>query len=114
MPIFILGPIWLVVTVAGLALLLFARFRYLSPYLVLGSTLGFIFSLIVSTGLLLIAALLGRALEIKGGSFTGIALILMYLASIVIGGLLGIVGGWFLARKVNKFLGWQRTQASRC
>ena len=111
MPLFFLGPVWFVVTVAGLALLLSARFRYLSSYLVLGSTLGLLSSLVISTGLLLVAGLVGRTLELGGSSFMGIVTILMYLASIVVGGLLGILGGWYLARKVNSFLGWQRTQA---
>jgi hypothetical protein len=107
MPLFFLGPIWFVLTVVGIALLISSRFRYLSAYLVLGSTSGLVVSLILSTALLFAAGFIARALGLAN-SVTGIALILIYLVTIVIGALLGVFLGAILATKFNRLLGWKR------
>lgn len=40
MPLFILAPIWMLCVIVGFACLFFAKTRYFSSYLLLGSTLG--------------------------------------------------------------------------
>ena len=100
MPFFFIVPLWLGLCVVGAALLFWRRLRFLSPYIVLGSTMGlacsFAFSLVV---LLTLGRLLG------GTSVAWLALV-AYLVAIVIGGGVGVVAGLLLGRKVNSQLGW--------
>lgn len=98
MPFFFLAPIWLLLLIVGFALLISARFRFLSAYLILGSTIGFIASLILSTVLLLLMLRAGAPL----------LTVLVYLVSIGVGAVFGVFVGIVLARKLNRVLGWER------
>jgi hypothetical protein len=105
MPVFFLAPIWLLLLLVGLGLWIPARSRFLSAYLILCSTLGLITALILSTVLLLAMGLLASALQLKGTA-VGIVIILVYLVSIGAGGVLGVLFGIILARKLNRVMGW--------
>lgn len=115
MQLFILGPIWLLLVSVGLVLLVSARLRFLSSYLILASTVALILATILPFALLLGIASIGRALNISGESTAGIAGILALLAFValtVIGGLLGVFVGAVLARKLNRVLGWESSNAT--
>jgi hypothetical protein len=102
MPFFFIVPAWLLCVVIGVVLCLFRRSRFLSLYLVLGSTGGMIASLTLSTFLLWIAPkLFGKA---PGGK--GLILIVAYLASIGIGGVVGTTVGFIAAGKINRRFRW--------
>jgi hypothetical protein len=99
-PFFFLVPLWLVLSVVGAVLLFWRRLRFLSPYIVLGSTVGLACSFAFSLVVLLILGKLFR-----GTSVAWLALA-AYLVAIVIGGGVGVIGGLLLGRTVNSKLGW--------
>ena len=98
MPFFFLAPIWMLLLIAGFVLLISARFGFLSAYLILGSTVGFIAVLILSTVLLLLMLRAGAPL----------LTVVVYIVSIGVGAVLGVFVGIVLARKLNRVLGWER------
>ena len=104
MPFFFIAPIWLLCVIVGLLMTISSRLRFLASYFILGSTLGFLVSLVVSTAVLV---LFGRfeAMTETLGSLGGIAAIFGYVAGIVVGGVAGIVGGALAARRVNRWIG---------
>ena len=100
MPFFFIVPLWLLLLLFGTALVFSRRLRFLTPYIVLGSTIGLMCSVAVSTAVLL---LLGRLL---GGTSVAWLALVAYLVAIVIGGGVGVVAGLLLGQKVNRQLGW--------
>jgi len=100
MPFFFIVPLWLLLLISGVALVFSPRLRFLTPYIVLGSTVGLVCSVAFSTVVLL---LLGKLL---GGTSTGWLAFIAYLIAIVIGGGVGVVAGLLLGQKVNRQLGW--------
>jgi hypothetical protein len=97
---FSLSFLWLLLIISGVALVFSRRLRFLTPYIVLGSTIGLICSVAVSTAVLM---LLGRLL---GGTSVAWLALVAYLVAIVIGGGVGVVAGLLLGQKVNRQLGW--------
>ena len=101
MPFFFIVPVWMLVVMVGVALLFSRRLRFLSSYLLLSSTLGLLLSFLMSLALLLIAG------KVFGNTSVAWIALLAYLAGMFVGGLIGIVAGLFVARKLNRRLGWQ-------
>src|SRR5580765_8059265 len=99
MPFFFIVPLWLLLLISGVALLFSRRLRFLTPYIVLGSTAGLMCSVAFSTVVLL---LLGKLL---GGTSAGWLAFVAYLMAIVVGGGVGVVAGLLLGQKVNRQLG---------
>jgi hypothetical protein len=99
-PFFFIVPLWLLLLVFGTALVFSRRLRFLTPYIVLGSTIGLMCSVAVSTAVLL---LLGRLL---GGTSVAWLALVAYLVAIVIGGGVGVIAGLLLGQQVNRQLGW--------
>ena len=93
--------LWMVCIMSGAALLFSARLRFLSSYILLGSTAGLVLSFVFSLLFLFVAAKL-----VGGTSADGIAA-LVSLAGFLLGGVAAVIGGLFLARKVNRRLGWE-------
>lgn len=102
MPFFFIAPIWILVVVAGIGIFFSKRLRFLSSYLLLCSTLGLIVSFMLSLGLLMLT---GKLLA-EHLSYGWLALV-AYFVGIPIGGIAGALLGFFLARALNRRLGWQ-------
>ena len=100
MPFFFIVPLWLLLSVCGTALLFSPRLRFLTPYIVLGSTVGLMCSVAVST---VVSLLLGNLL---GGTSAGWLAFAAYLMAIVVGGGVGVIAGLLLGQEVNRRLGW--------
>lgn len=103
MPFFFIVPVWIFCMVVGLLLCCFKRVRFLSAYLILSSTGGMVLSFTFSTFLLLIAPRLVRNTQ---SAWVGLMLIASYVAAIGFGGLLGVLGSFLAARKMNQWLRW--------
>jgi hypothetical protein len=108
MPFFFILPMWFLCVLIGVVLCLFKRYRFLSLYLVLGSTGGAIASLALSTFLLWGAP----KLLSQERAWEGLILIVAYLGSIVIGGVVGMIAGFMGAVKLNQRLRWTRASNS--
>jgi len=106
MPFFLIVPIWLLCVVAGLALCFSRQFRFLSFYLVLGSTGGLILAFALSTFVLR----LGPRLVSSASGWVNLILIAVYIAGVAIGGLVGMLAGFLMARKINQRLRWTLAQ----
>ena len=108
MVFFFIFPIWLLFVVLGVGLLFSHRWRWLSSYLILGSTLGLAGSFLLSTAILFLGPKTFTGTEIGNRLifFGGIVLIGLYMAAIGIGAVLGAWSGVLLARKVNARMGW--------
>jgi hypothetical protein len=104
MPIFLIVPLWLLCVAVGSVLCLFKRSRFLSLYLVLGSTGGAIVSLALSTFVLWTAPKVFGT----GHTWEGLVLITAYLGSIVLGSVVGAIVGFMAAGKINQRLRWTR------
>jgi hypothetical protein len=100
MPFFLIVLLWLLCLFASLLLLLWPRFRFLSCYMILSSTFGLFGSFVLSLGVLLITGKL-----LGGIRFAWIAIV-AYLSGIVAGGAIGLIVGGYVARIVNRRLGW--------
>ena len=100
MPFFFILPMWCLCVFAGAALLFVPRLRFLSSYLLFGSTIG----LILSFGLSL--AVLFVTVRFFGRTRIAWLAIVAYLAAIGIGGIFGIMAGLFVARRVNRKIRW--------
>jgi hypothetical protein len=96
MTLFILGKAWLFAVVAGLIFLLRKDSRFVSAYLLLGSTVGLVLSFV---GVALMSSILGPVSP--GAPWEPVAM--------VAGGVLGAFIGFWMALKVNRLLGWQIT-----
>jgi len=102
---FLLLPLWLLCVLAGAVLCFFRRFRFVSLYLICIPTGGLLVSFAFSTlALLLGPKLFGNARE----NWTGVVLLLAYVAAFAAGGLVGLIAGLFAARKATSQLGWSR------
>jgi hypothetical protein len=109
MPFFFIAPIWLVIVIVGIFLFISRSLRHLSSYLILASTFGLITSLVISTAILFLVPLAFAVLGLNSPGVLGvIALSGAYLGGIGIGGIIGIISGILLARKINLRLGWAR------
>jgi len=100
MPFFFLLPLWGFCVLAGIALLFFARVRFLGTYVLLGSTFGLLISFLLSVALLFFFA------KVLAGTKLAWLAAVAYLAGIPLGGMIGIAGGAFLAYRLNRRLGW--------
>lgn len=100
MPFFFIVPLWLLLSVCGTALLFSRRLRFLSPYIVLGSTAGLLCSVAMAT---VVLWLLGKLL---GGTSVAWLAFVAYLMAIVVGGGIGVIAGLLLGQEVNRRLGW--------
>jgi hypothetical protein len=76
MPFFFILPVWLLCVITGVLLFFFKRFRFLSVYLVRNEQ-----------------------------GWRGLTLIAAYLASIIVGGVVGAAAGFVAAAKMNRRLG---------
>jgi hypothetical protein len=101
-PFFFIVPVWLLFIGVGTLCVFSSRVRFLSAYLVLGSTMGLLFSFVVSLSLLMLGA------RLLGGTSAAWISLIAYLFGIVAGGAIGIVAGLMLARVLNRRLGWAR------
>jgi thiamine transporter ThiT len=99
-PFFFIVPLWLLLSICGTALLFSPRLRFLTPYIVLGSTVGLMCSVAFSTVVLL---LMGKIL---GGTSVAWLALAAYLMAIVVGGGVGVIAGLLLGQEVNRRLGW--------
>jgi hypothetical protein len=106
MPFFIIVPIWAICITIGASLLLFRRVRFLSSYILFGSTIGLLVSFVFS-----LAMLLGLGKLVGGTSLAWLALV-GYIITIGAGGILGVILGLFLAKKVNNSFPWLLNQPS--
>ena len=106
MPFFLIVPIWLLCVVAGLGFCFSRQFRFLSFYLVLSSTGGVLLSFALSTLVLWI----GPRLVSSASGWAKLILIAAYVAGIAIGGLVGMLAGFLIARKINQRLRWTLAQ----
>ncbi len=101
MPFFFIVPLWILCILAGVILLFFKRFRFLSMYVLLSSTGGLLASFLLSLALLFVAA------KFVGGTPVAWIALLAYLAGIFLGGAVGIIAGAVLAWRFNRRMGWQ-------
>jgi len=106
MPFFFIVPLWILSVLAGVTLLFSKRLRFLSMYLLLSSTGGLLLSFLVSLAFLFVAG------KLVGGTSMAWLALLAYLAGILLGGALGIIGGALLARNVNRRMGWHSPRMS--
>jgi hypothetical protein len=100
-PFFIIVPIWAVFVIAGLWLLFWRRWRFVSVYLLLVSTFGLLLSFLLSTGVLFLAG------KVVGGTSLAWTALVAYLGGIVAGGILGMILGFLLSRWLVRQLGWR-------
>jgi hypothetical protein len=113
LPLFFLRPIWLVLVIVGVVLLISARFRYLSSYLILGST-GLMMAVVAQSSLEFFWISIDKVFHLSGdASFFGGLAMMSYLAGPMIAGCLGVYVGVILARKLNRMLGWKNLDATR-
>jgi hypothetical protein len=112
MPIFFVGTAWLLAMILGTVCLFPRSLRYLSTHLILGSTIGFALSFILSTGPIFLLFLVPEDTRVQLGEGMGAAgavgLLLGYLLAMLAGCILGFFLGSRLALKLNLFLGWQQ------
>src|SRR5438874_7853807 len=101
MPFFLIVPIWALCVVVGVVLLFSHRFRFLSLYLLLGSTSGLLLLFLLSLALLFLAG------KFLGGSPIAWLALVAYLVGLAVGGAGGVAGGLLLARRINRRMGWQ-------
>jgi hypothetical protein len=98
---FFILPVWFLCLIAGFGILLSQRLRFLSAYLLLGSTCGLLLSFVLSLGVLLLTG------KFLGGTSVAWLALVAYLVGIAIEGTIGVLLGLFLARTLNRRLGWQ-------
>jgi hypothetical protein len=97
---FFIVPFWLLLLLCGAAFLFSPGLRFLSPYIVLGSTAGLACSVVFSS---VVLWLLGKLL---GGTSVSWLAFAAYLVAIIVGGGVGVVAGLLLGQRVNRQLGW--------
>ena len=93
MPFFFILPVWLLTVLVALVMLLARGSRTAGIYVLLASTGGLVCSFLLSTAVLLLS---GFAL---GGTRLAWLALVFYVVGILIGGLLGVIGGLWAARK---------------
>ena len=101
MPVFLAILLWLLCVLTGILLLLWPRFRFLSSYIMLASSLGLLGATVLSIVFILLSGKL-----LGGTSFAWLPLV-GYLTGLILGGWSGIILGCYLARRINRRLGWQ-------
>jgi hypothetical protein len=102
MPLFFLLPLWLLCILGAAILLLFRKYRYLAAYLALCST-G---ALIGCCTLGIFALLVISKMSEQSSTAMAIGILIVLVGAGVLGGILGCVAGFLLARWVNRVLGW--------
>jgi hypothetical protein len=103
MPFFFILPIWFLCLIAGLGMMFSVRFRYLSTYLILSSTLGLVLSFLLSTAVLVLLPKVDLPSNVSG-----IVFILGCLAAMGAGGVLGIGASLLSAHTLNGKIGWRK------
>jgi hypothetical protein len=112
MPIFFVGALWVLAVGFGLLCLLLNPLRHLGMHLILGSTLGFVSSFILSIGIVLLFFVIPEPVRVDFGHdfpvIAGLGLLGGYLVAMFVGGFLGTLAGSRIALWINVQLGWQR------
>ena len=93
----------------GLVALVSKRVRFAASYLILGSTLGLVGAVALSTLALLAITKIAEAGYLGSGSLALVLVLFGNLAGILVGGLLGTVGGGLAAFWLNRWLGVGRS-----
>jgi hypothetical protein len=99
MPFFFIVPLWLIAIVFGTILLFVKNLRWLATYVFCCSTIGLALSFFLSLLLLMTSAKV-----LSGTKFAWLSL-LIYLAGIAIGGVVGVLGAIPISLKINRKLG---------
>lgn len=99
MPFFFIVPIWLLFVAVGVVLLLFVRFRMLGYFVIAIPTGATVVSFLLSTSVLFIVP---RLLPLPSRPWYGVLILTVYLAALVLGALLGAIGAFLLALKLQK------------
>ena|SRR5579872_2322314 len=102
MPLFFLLPLWLLCILGAIITLFFRNYRYLATHLALCSTGALIGGCILS----FIAIVALGALHLQGSTAAGILALVLLLGSGTLGGILGFVAGFLVARSINRAVGW--------
>jgi hypothetical protein len=102
MVFFLLLPLWFVCVVAGVVMCWFKNSRFLSLYFFLCPTGGIAVALVLSTLVLWAGPHLLRSSE----SWAKWVLVIAYLGTIGLGGVMGGVAGFSAARRTNRLLRW--------
>jgi|SRR5579871_5523702 len=102
MPFFFLLPLWLLCIVVAVISLLSRKYRYMAAHLALCST-----GALIGCLTLFLAAVwaLGKLHE-PSSTEMGIVFLVVLIGSTALGGILGLVGGFLVARSLNRALGW--------
>lgn len=103
MPFFFIVPLWAVAATVGVVLLFVRQLRSTGIYVLLSSTGGLLVSFLLSTCVLILLPKLLNAPALRW------LLIVGYLGAIPVGGLGGIVLGFFLARPMGRRLAHARS-----
>lgn len=101
MPFFLILPLWLVLLVLSVPLFFVRRLRFLGTHIAIASTAAVLVSFVLST-----LILFGSARLLPDSRFSGVAVISLYLLSIIGGGVAGSAFGMVLAHKLNRRLSW--------
>jgi hypothetical protein len=100
MPFFLIVAAWIPCIAVGLLCLAIRRLRFVSLYLLLGSSFAVLLAFILSTAVLFLLPRVGQS---NVGAF---AVLGGYLLMIGIGGFLGGLLGLLAAWRCNKRIGW--------
>ena len=98
MPFFFIVPLWAVAATVGVVLLFVRQLRSTGVYVLASSTGGLLLSFLLSTCVLILLPKLSNAPAVPW------LLVVCYLGAIPVGGLAGIVLGFFVARPVIRKL----------
>lgn len=101
MPYFFIAPLWILCVLIGLILLTSKRLRFLATYLILGSTLGFVLSLAISSLFLMLVVSRPAVME-AFGTWAGVVALAVYAIAILVGGAAGTGLGLWAAYRVNR------------
>ena len=109
-PLFFILPLWLLCILIAIGLVFSSKYRFLTNYLILCSTgalIGcFIFGTLVLFGVTKVE-----------GQHPSSTMALVFLITLIgagsVGGVVGLTSGFFLARWLNRILGWMRSNEAR-
>lgn len=96
MPFFFIVPIWFLLLIAGIVMVFIRNTRRLGIYVVVVPTMATLVAFLLSTAVLFAAPRLFS----NPPTWLSVGVIVVYLAAILVGTLLGAVAGWFALRKV--------------